>query len=64
VAKRVGISVKARDGSVIVPTTKAEFRDFVRLIDDAYLQSLLDDQHLYLTTSKRPVKATVHNGQG
>jgi hypothetical protein len=38
-----------------VPTSLKEFRDLVRILDDAYLESMLDDKTVYLTTSKRPV---------
>jgi hypothetical protein len=53
VAGRIGFDVQVRNGAVVVPTSRASFRDFVRVIDDAYLQSVLDEKSMYLTTSKR-----------
>jgi Domain of unknown function (DUF4868) len=53
VASRIGFELQVRNGAVVVPTSRTGFRDFVRVIDDAYLQSVLDEKSMYLTTSKR-----------
>jgi hypothetical protein len=56
-AKRADVRIRTRGGAVVVPTERGALRDFVRIIDDAYLQSLLDGNRVYLTTSKRPLAA-------
>lgn len=54
-AKKIGVPIQVTKGKVVVPTSLKEFRDFVRILDDAYLESILDGTTVYLTTSKRPV---------
>jgi hypothetical protein len=54
-AKRLGSEVEVRKGKLVVPTGPAEFREFVRMLSDDYLESPLDHE-LWLTTSKRPAK--------
>lgn len=54
-AKRLERDVEVRKGKLVVPTAPAEFREFVRMLSDDYLESPLDHE-LWLTTSKRPAK--------
>ena len=56
VAKEIGFAVRVIKGKIVVPTNLKDFRDFVRIMDDAYLESMLDRRRVYLTTSKRPIK--------
>ena len=58
VAKKIGASVQVAKGKVVVPTSLKEFRDLVRILDDDYLESMLDETTVYLTTSKKPVTPT------
>jgi hypothetical protein len=53
VAKRLQLNVQLKAGKVILPTSPEQFRDLVRILDDAYLESMLDRRDVYLTTSKR-----------
>jgi hypothetical protein len=52
-AKKARVSIQVTRGKIVVPTTLNEFRDLVRILDDAYLESMLDGTTVYLTTSKR-----------
>jgi hypothetical protein len=56
VGQRVGHAIEIRKGALVVPTERAEFRDFVRILADDYLESLQHQDQLYLTNSKRRVK--------
>jgi hypothetical protein len=53
VAKRVGLVFKLKDGKLVVPTIPGDFREFVRLLDDSYLESMLDHRNVYFAASKR-----------
>jgi Domain of unknown function (DUF4868) len=55
VAKRVKFAVKVVKDKIVIPVDQKEFRELFRIIDDAYLESMLDRRSVYLTTSKRPV---------
>jgi hypothetical protein len=55
VGKAVGVEVKMKGGKLIIPTTLPEFRALVSILDDAFLESMLDRRSVYLTTSKRRV---------
>jgi hypothetical protein len=59
VARKIGVPVQLAKGRIVVPTSLREFRDFVRILDDAYLASMLDSTTVYLTTSKRQLKSPV-----
>ncbi len=56
VGERVGHAVEIRRGALVVPTERAAFREFVRILADDYLESLQYQDQVYLTTSKRRVK--------
>jgi hypothetical protein len=57
IAERLGLGTpEIRKGRVVVPSGRAELRDFVRILNDDFLESLHDQEHVYLTTSKRAVK--------
>jgi hypothetical protein len=56
VGERVGHAVEVRKGALVVPTDRAEFREFVRILADDYLESLQHQDQLYLTNSKRRLK--------
>lgn len=55
VGDRVGQKVEIRRGALVVPTERAAFREFVRILADDYLESLQYQEQVYLTTSKRRV---------
>ncbi|HWZ88663.1 MAG TPA: hypothetical protein VNW92_07430, partial [Polyangiaceae bacterium] len=57
VGERVGHAIEIRKGALVVPTERAEFREFVRILADDYLESLQHEDQLYVTNSKRRVKA-------
>jgi hypothetical protein len=55
VGRRVNISIQLRAGAIVVPTDRKGFREFVRIIDDDFLESVMDHRRLYFTNSKRLV---------
>jgi hypothetical protein len=55
VAHRVGMSLEVRDGRLVVPTTRKELHDFVRVVHDDFLESMVEGSRVYLTTSKKRV---------
>ena len=55
VAQRVGVQVEVRGGRLVVPTTRKELHDFVRVVHDDFLESMFEGSQVYLTTSKRSV---------
>ena len=55
VAQRVGVQVEVRGGRIVVPTTRKELADFVRIVHDDFLESMFEGKRVYLTTSKRSV---------
>jgi Domain of unknown function (DUF4868) len=56
IAKRVGTALTTSAGRIVVPKSRKEFADLVRILHDDFLQSLHGTDIVYLTTSKRPVK--------
>jgi hypothetical protein len=55
VGERVGQVIELRKGALVVPTERAAFRSFVRILADDYLESLQHEDQLYLTNSKRRI---------
>jgi len=51
----MNLGIQLKGGKVVIPTSRAEFLDLIRILDDAYLESMLDRRDVYLTTSKKKV---------
>jgi hypothetical protein len=52
-SKVPGLKVDIKKGKLVIPTDKNEFTEFVRLLNDDYVQSAVDGSRKFFAGSKR-----------
>lgn len=55
-AKRAKVGLRVKEDLIVVPADAKDLRALVDLLDDAYLESLLDKSRCYMANSKRLIK--------